>query len=94
MPLSNNFYLAPGPGYGVFVRAPVGHQTCIFIFARFRADLKSPLSVRLAYIFVLLGKISVAIFLAPPYFYGLSVLPGGGGELDISIEPYRELGCA
>ena len=38
--LSNNFYLAPGPGYGVFVRAHVGYQTCINFFARFRADLK------------------------------------------------------
>ena len=48
-PLSNNFYLAPGAGYGVFVRAHIGYQTCINFFARFRADLKSPHSARLAY---------------------------------------------
>jgi hypothetical protein len=47
--LSDNFYLAPDTGYDVFVRAHVGHQTCIICFARFRADSKSPHSARLAY---------------------------------------------
>ena len=33
----------------MFVRVHVGYQTCINFFARFRADLKSPHSDRLAY---------------------------------------------
>ena len=28
--VSNNFYLAPGPDYGVFVGVRVGYKTCIF----------------------------------------------------------------
>ena len=37
--VSNNFYLAPGPGYGVFVRAHIGHRTCIF-FCSVQSRLK------------------------------------------------------
>ena len=36
--VSNNFCLAPGLGYGVFVRVHIGYQTRIIFFARFRAD--------------------------------------------------------
>ena len=40
MPFRPFFYLAPGPGYDVFMKVHVAYQTCLNFFARCRADLK------------------------------------------------------
>ena len=40
--LSNNFYVAPSPDYGVFVGVHIGYQTCVNFFARFKSHLTAP----------------------------------------------------
>ena len=41
MPFRPFFYLAPGPGYDVFMKVHVAYQTCLNFFSRCRADLKA-----------------------------------------------------
>ena len=49
MALSNNYYLAPGPGYGVFVRAHIGCQTFInflcSVQSRFKVTSQRPVGL-------------------------------------------------